>query len=74
VVEIVHWAGLCGGLGHSEVLKEFPGVLITVIDSDVFGVNIDVLADHEIVGAEVGLALVGTEHFFSLKEASLRNA
>lgn len=66
MIKVIDGAALGGLLGHSQIFKEFSGVLIAIVDSNVFGVDHHLLSDHEVVDVEVRLALVRSEDFFAV--------
>ena len=51
--EVVKWFSLLGKLIETKIFIEFSGVLITVIESDMFSINDNILTDNEIFDSNV---------------------
>lgn len=66
MIKVIDGTALGRLLGDSQIIKEFSGVLIAIVDSNIFGVDHYLLSDHEIVDIKVRLALVRSQDFFAV--------
>lgn len=73
VVEVIHRTRFTELLWHSQVIIKFSCVLIAVVEVDFLGVDVHLLADHEIIHREEFL-IISSKDFLTFQKGSLRNS
>jgi hypothetical protein len=80
VIKVINGEFLFLRLRHSEIFKKFSGVLVTVIDSNFFSINDNILSYHEIINTKEFFIFRSSQHLrlrqylFSVKILSLRDS